>query len=67
MKEKYITTQFINEYHLLEDADGRYIENRKKYECTNLDDLQNLLLTLIECSMGPIKFQVEKVEVEDDE
>ena len=40
-----------------------YVEVRKVYECSNYDDLQNIFLTLVDFSSGPLKFEVTKEEV----
>lgn len=66
MKIKYILTQIITNYMKV-DGEWQYIDVTAKYECINLDDLQNLILTLIECSTKAVKFEIEKVKVKEDE
>lgn len=65
MNIRFRIKQYIQEYVQKTEEEWGYIEVTKKYECSNYDDLQNLILTLTECSVGPVKFQIEKEEVED--
>ena len=66
MKIKYILTQIITNYMKVND-EWQYIDVTTEYECINLDDLQNLILTLIECSTKAVKFEVTKEEVAENE
>ena len=51
-------TELISSYELV-DNEFKYIDARKKYVVANWDDLQNLLMTLIDFSVGKVKFEVE--------
>ena len=62
MEAKFLVTQLIKEYvNMGENWD--YVEVRQKYKCANYHDLQNLILTIVESSMGSVKFQIYKEEV----
>ena len=63
MAIKFKVTQFVREYVKISEDNWDYVEVRKKYECPTYDDLQNLLLTLTECSVGSVKFEIRKEEV----
>lgn len=64
---KFTITEFIRDYAKV-DEEGKYawVELRKKYTATTWDDLTNLLMSLIDFTDGPIKFQVKK-EVDDEQ
>lgn len=64
---KYILTQIHTRYMKVDGGEWDNVEITTDYECINLDDLQNLILTLIECSTKPLRFAVSKVEVKDNE
>ena len=64
MRIKFKVTQFVKEYMQVGE-EWQYVEVRKKYECSTYDDLTNLLLTLTECSIGSIKVEITKEEVEE--
>lgn len=63
---KFKVTEFIKDYVKTND-EGEYnwIEVNKKYTATTWDDLTNLLMSMIDFTDGPIKFEVRKEE--DDE
>ena len=61
MSYRFKVTQFINDYVKVGD-EYRHVEARNKYEVSNYDDLQNLLLTLIDFGADRVKFEVEKEE-----
>ena len=63
---KFKLTEIIKEFAHIEEKYG-YIEVKKVYECENYDDLQNLFLTLVDFSTGPLTFTVEKTEAKEDE
>ena len=61
---KFIVTEFIKKYMKVGD-DYQYVEVEKKYSVNNWDDLQNMLMSLIDFSDGPIKFEVRKEAVDE--
>ena len=62
---KFTVTEFIKKYMKIGD-DYQYVEVEKKYSVNNWDDLQNMLMSLIDFSDGPIKFEVKK-EADDEQ
>lgn len=62
MAYKFKLTEIIRDFTHIKEEYG-YVEVRKVYECSNYDDLQNIFLTLVDFSDGPLKFEVEKEEV----
>lgn len=62
MAYKFTLTEIIRDYTHIKEEYG-YVEVRKVYECSNYDDLQNIFLTLVDFSSGPLKFEVTKEEV----
>ena len=62
MAYKFTLTEVIRDYTHIKEEYG-YVEVRKVYECSNYDDLQNIFLTLVDFSNGPLKFEVTKEEV----
>lgn len=63
MGVKFTITQYISDYVKVGD-EYRRVEVECKYQCSNWDDLENLLLTLI-CNKNDIKFRVQTEEVTD--
>lgn len=61
---KFKLTEYVRKFMQVGD-NYDYVEVEKDYECETYDDLQNLFLTLVDFSSGPLKFKVEKKEVED--
>ena len=63
---KFTVTEFIRDYVKTND-EGEYnwIEVRKKYTVNAWDDLTNLLMSMIDFSDGPIKFEVKKEGVDE--
>lgn len=63
---KFKVTEFIKNYIKIND-EGKYdwIEVKKNYTATTWDDLTNLIMSMIDFTDGPIKFEVKKEE--DDE
>ena len=61
---KFKVTEFIKKYMKVGD-DYQYVEVEKKYSVNNWDDLQNMLMSLIDFSDGPIKFEVRKEAVDE--
>jgi hypothetical protein len=61
---KFTVTEFIKKYMKIGD-DYQYVEVEKKYSVNNWDDLQNMLMSLIDFSDGPIKFEVRKEAVDE--
>ena len=61
---KFKVIQFVKDYVKVVD-EYRHVEAESKYEVSNYDDLQNLLLTLIDFGEDRIKFEVKKEEVAD--
>lgn len=64
---KFKVTEFIKDYVKIND-EGKYdwIEVNKKYTATTWDDLTNLIMSMIDFTDGPIKFEVSK-EAEDEQ
>lgn len=63
---KFKVTEFIEDYVKTNDeGECNWIEVNKKYTATTWDDLTNLLMSMIDFTDGPIKFEVRKEE--DDE
>ena len=62
MAYKFTLTEVIRDYTHIKEEYG-YVEVRKVYECSNYDDLQNIFLTLVDFSDGPLKFEITKEEV----
>lgn len=62
MAYKFTLTEVIRDYTHIKEEYG-YVEVRKVYECSNYDDLQNIFLTLVDFSSGPLKFEITKEEV----
>lgn len=62
MAYKFTLTEVIRDYTHIKEEYG-YVEVKKVYECSNYDDLQNIFLTLVDFSNGPLKFEVTKEEV----
>lgn len=61
---KFTVIEFIKKYMKIGD-DYQYVEVEKKYAVNNWDDLQNMLMSLIDFSDGPIKFEVRKEAVDE--
>lgn len=63
---KFKVTEFIRDYVKVNE-EGKYdwTEATKKYTATTWDDLTNLLISMVDFTDGPIKFEVRKEE--DDE
>ena len=61
---KFTVTEFIKKYMKVGD-DYQYVEVEKKYSVNNWDDLQNMLMSLIDFSDGPIKLEVRKEAVDE--
>ena len=61
---KFTVTEFIKKYMKIGD-DYQYVEVEKKYSVNNWDDLQNMLMSLIDFSDGPIKLEVRKEAVDE--
>ena len=61
---KFTVIEFIKKYMKVGD-DYQYVEVEKKYSVNNWDDLQNMLMSLIDFSDGPIKFEVRKEAVDE--
>ena len=66
MKYKFTLTEFIKEWARIDDKYG-YVEVKKEYVCSTYDDLQNIFLTLVDFSQAPLKFEVKKEVIEEDE
>lgn len=64
---KFAVTEFIRDYVKIND-EGKYdwVEIRKKYSANTWDDLTNLIMSMIDFTDGPIKFEVKK-ENEDEQ
>lgn len=62
MAYKFTLTEIIRDYTHIKEEYG-YVEVKKVYECSNYDDLQNIFLTLVDFSNGPLKFEITKEEV----
>ena len=54
--------QYVDKFMLVGD-EWKTVEVENKFEVTNYDDLQNLLLTIIDFSTKDVKFRVIKEEV----
>jgi hypothetical protein len=61
---KFTVTEFIKKYMKVGD-DYQYVEVEKKYSVNNWDDLATLLMSIIDFSDGPIKFEVRKEAVDE--
>ena len=61
---KFKVTEFIKKYMKVGD-EYQYVEVEKHYTANNWDDLQNMLMSLIDFSDGPIKFEVRKEAVDE--
>ena len=61
---KFTVIEFIKKYMKIGD-DYQYVEVEKKYSVNNWDVLQNMLMSLIDFSDGPIKFEVRKEAVDE--
>lgn len=63
---KFKVTEFIKDYVKIND-EGEYawIEVKKNYAVTTWDDLTNLLMSMIDFTDGPIKFEVRKEEADE--
>ena len=59
MAYKFTLTEIIRDFTHIKEEYG-YVEVKKVYECSNYDDLQNLFLTLVDFSDGPLKFEIQK-------
>jgi hypothetical protein len=64
---RFKMTQFVKEYVQKTEEEWGYVEVKQKFICPTYDDLQNLILTLVDCSSRSVKFEIEKEEVEDNE
>lgn len=64
---KFKVTEFVRDYVKVND-EGKYdwVEIRKKYSANTWDDLTNLIMSMIDFTDGPIKFEVKK-EKEDEQ
>ena len=62
---KFKVTEFIKKYMKVGD-EYQYVEVEKKYIANTWDDLTNLLMSMIDFTDGPIKFEVKK-EAEDEQ
>lgn len=64
---KFAVTEFIRDYVKIND-EGKYdwVEIHKKYSANTWDDLTNLIMSMIDFTDGPIKFEVKK-ENEDEQ
>ena len=58
---KFKVTEFIKDYVKVNE-EGKYdwIEIKKKYTANTWDDLTNLIMSMIDFTDGPIKFEVKK-------
>ena len=61
---KFTVIEFIKKYMKVGD-DYQYVEVEKKYSVNSWDDLQDMLMSLIDFSDGPIKFEVRKEAVDE--
>lgn len=61
---KFTVIEFIKKYMKIGD-DYQYVEVEKKYSVNSWDDLQDMLMSLIDFSDGPIKFEVRKEAVDE--
>lgn len=62
MSIEFTVTQYVSDWVKVGD-DYQNIEAESRYEVSNYDDLQNLLLTLIDFGSETLKFEVKKREV----
>ena len=62
MAYKFTLTEVIRDFTHIKEEYG-YVEVKKVYECSNYDDLQNIFLTLVDFSDGPLRFEITKEEV----
>lgn len=62
MAYKFTLTEIIHKFVRVGDKYD-YVDVEKAYVCNNYDDLQNLFLTLVDFSDGPLKFEITKEEV----
>ena len=63
MSIEFTVTQYVSDWVKVGD-DYQNIEVESRYEVSNYDDLQNLLLTLIDFGGDTLKFKIRKKEVE---
>ena len=64
---KFKVTEFIRDYvKVNEESKYDWIEIKKKYTANTWDDLTNLIMSMIDFTDGPIKFEVKK-EAEDEQ
>lgn len=56
---KFTIIENIRDYVKAGD-EYQWVEVKKKYEASNWDDMQNLLMTLIDFADGSIRFEVRK-------
>jgi len=61
---KFTVIEFIKK-HMKVGDDYQYVEVEKKYSVNDWDNLQNMLMSLIDFSDGPIKFEVRKEAVDE--
>lgn len=66
MKMKFTLTEIIRNYTSIENKYG-YVDIKKVYECSNYDDLQNLFLTLVDFSTEPLRFEIKKEVIEEED
>ena len=59
---KFKVTEFIRDYVKNEEGEYDWIEAKKKYTANTWDDLTNLIMSMIDFTDGPIKFEVRKEE-----
>lgn len=64
---RFKMTQFVREFVQKTADDWDYVEVKQKFICPTYDDLQNLILTLVDCSSDSVKFEITKEEVPDNE
>ncbi len=57
--------QKITEFTHIKEEYGS-VTVKQTFHCKNYDDLQNIFLTLVDFSNGPLEFTVKKIEEEDD-
>lgn len=63
MSIEFTVTQYVSDWVKVGD-DYQNIEAESRFEVSNYDDLQNLLLTLIDFGGDTLKFKIRKKEVE---
>ena len=61
----FTVTQMISDYVDAGEAGYKHVEVKQKFEVSNYDDLQNLLLTLIDFSSKKLKVEIEKELIEE--